>query len=421
MKTDDIYEKNLMVRHYAGSHAYGTNIATSDVDVRGIFCAEEIQVRAPFFPIRECKIQGEDTSFYELSNYCKLAADNNPNVLETLWVDESDIIETTPEYQLLRDNRDLFLCSKIAFTTTGYATAQLKRIKGRKKRATFLPELNKLCEVLRDAWQAHQINRDFIIAHCGEKVYGYFLENFNPEYSNDSVLQSEYTSVEKMLEDYKTYIPYESLNNICKPKQSEFVKMVQYFGETKMLKFNFYDWVEGHRLIPYGNDIYGIYEHTDFNLCNKCFELNNFFNDDRSNYKNPIMIVKFNDKQYQEARQNYRLFWEWYENRNDTRLEMEKKYSYDTKHAMHLVRLMRIGEEALVDHVYNVKREDAKELLDIRNGKWSYEKIIDYAEEKDEYIRGKLYKETTLRKLPDLEGISKVIIEIQNMFWNKEK
>lgn len=130
----ELIKDNLIAKHYAGSKAYGTNIATSDLDFRGIFVADPVNIRTPFFRVDEAKdTTEEDTVIYELTHYMKLALDNNPNVLETLFVDESDIVFDSPAYQHLRNHRQQFLSTKIAHTTTGYAYAQLNRIKRHSK------------------------------------------------------------------------------------------------------------------------------------------------------------------------------------------------------------------------------------------------------------------------------------------------
>lgn len=326
--------KNILVKHYAGSHAYGTNTETSDIDIRGIFCADPIQVRTPFYRVKEQKIEGEDTSFYELANYCKLAAENNPNILETLWVDWSDVMEVTPAYGKLRENRHLFMSSKLAFTTTGYATAQLKRIKSREKHASFLPDLNRLCELLLFCFEEGTINREWVINHCGEKVFNYFLEKYDINESDTiGEVEGSLLSVSHLVrytncED----LTYEALNVICKPKQTEFIKMVQNLMDEKVLKFDFYSWHQGYQLVPFGNDIFGIYQKEQKRTFTDTFEIIQFFgHDKREDYpkEDLLFIVKFNEKQYKEAQHSYKMFWNWYENRNETRLEMEKEFGFD--------------------------------------------------------------------------------------------
>ena len=130
----ELMRENMLVKHLAGSKAYGTNLPTSDTDYRGVFAADPINILTPFFNVREATdVDEEDTKLYELSHFMKLCVDCNPNVVETLWVDESDITFTTPAYEFLREHRADLLSAKIAFTTSGYALSQLKRIKGHNK------------------------------------------------------------------------------------------------------------------------------------------------------------------------------------------------------------------------------------------------------------------------------------------------
>lgn len=146
---------NMIVKHYAGSISYGTNLPTSDVDFRGIFVADPINLRTPFYRVEEVSdTTEEDTKLYELSQFMKLAIDCNPNVIETLWVDPSDIVVDTPAYQLLRSIAPALLTTKIAFTTSGYAMSQLKRIKGHNK---WLTQAQTAVEVLAASVKAGTI------------------------------------------------------------------------------------------------------------------------------------------------------------------------------------------------------------------------------------------------------------------------
>lgn len=93
----------------------------------------------------------------------------------------------------------------------------------------------------------------------------------------------------------------------------------------------------------------------------------------------------------------------------------------DFKHAMHLVRLLRMGIEALRDGEIIVKRPDAEELLNIRNGDWSYEQIVQYAEQVDDEIKNVWYKKTDLPKKPNLKKVAQLLMETQDMVWSGER
>jgi uncharacterized protein len=75
------------------------------------------------------------------------------------------------------------------------------------------------------------------------------------------------------------------------------------------------------------------------------------------------------------------------EGRNPARAALEAQFGYDTKHAMHLVRLQRMGIEALNGHGLIVTRPDRDELLAIRDGAWSYEELEAQAEQGDKLLR----------------------------------
>jgi uncharacterized protein len=65
----------------------------------------------------------------------------------------------------------------------------------------------------------------------------------------------------------------------------------------------------------------------------------------------------------------------WKTQRNPARAELERRHGYDTKHGMHLVRLMRMGLEALEHGDLQVRRPDAAELATIRNGALSFDEL----------------------------------------------
>lgn len=341
----ELMKDNMLVKHYAGSLSYGTNLPTSDVDFRGIFCGDPVNILTPFYTIRECDdANEEDTKLYELAHFFKLCLDCNPNIVETLWVDDSDITFRTPAYDMIREHRSDFLSSKIAFTTSGYAFAQLKRIKGHNK----------------------------------------WINNPQPALA---------------------------------PAPIDFVSLVQYFGADKMLKFHIEEWVNDHELIPYGSDVYGVVPAKGRKLYDRFGKLNTDWKGSREDLPPTVMIVKFNKAIFKEKLEKHGNYWTWKKNRNESRSELEEAHGYDTKHAMHLVRLLRMGEEALTTGQIIVKRPDAEELLAIRHGSMTYEEIVDYAEDMHDKIMNKHYKETVLPKKPDLKIVAQLLMDVQFKVW----
>ncbi len=73
--------------------------------------------------------------------------------------------------------------------------------------------------------------------------------------------------------------------------------------------------------------------------------------------------------------------------RNALRSELEARFGYDTKHAMHLIRLQRMGIEILRGHGVQVTRSDREELWAIRDGAWTFEELEAQAERGNAQLR----------------------------------
>jgi predicted nucleotidyltransferase len=269
----------------SGSHAYGLNTATSDEDFRGIFIGLPDNLLG-LFPVEHCEYGG-DYMVYELKKFISLAKDCNPNIIELLFMDESDVLFSTPYWEALRQNRELFLTRKAKWTFTGYATAQLKKIRGHKQ------------------WLV------------------------NPQ-------------------------PVEP------PLPAKYIK-------TKHIE--------------------GLGQHD-----------------------------VFDQVAYDQAHKTWKQYHEWKANRNEKRAALEEQFSFDTKHAMHLVRLLRMGREILSGEGVKVKRDDRDELLSIRNGEWSYEKLIEYTEATMQEIDA-IYESSPLPHSADIKRINDLMLSIYRDYW----
>ena len=86
------------------------------------------------------------------------------------------------------------------------------------------------------------------------------------------------------------------------------------------------------------------------------------------------------------------------------------------KHAMHLVRLFRMGTEILSgEGVQTYRTKDRQQLLDIRNGLYTFEQIFAMVEEEDKKIKYAL-KNSDLPLKADSEKIEKFVIDVHKNF-----
>jgi len=121
--------------------------------------------------------------------------------------------------------------------------------------------------------------------------------------------------------------------------------------------------------------------------------------------------IMMREKSYINSMNEWSAYQNWKQNRNKGRAKMEASFGYDGKHAQNLVRLLRIGLEILEKGELLVLRPDAKELLAIRNGAWTYEKLVKYAE-KCEQQAIDLYETSSLPKNPNRVFLDELCCEI---------
>ena len=134
-----------------GSVAYGVSSDNSDLDVYG-FCIPE---RSSVFPHTNGEIQGfgkqiqrfeqyqqhhiidpnalggkgqeYDFAIYGIVKYFQLCMDNNPNMIDSLFVPRRCILYSTQVGELVRENRKLFLHKGAWHKFKGYAYSQLHK------------------------------------------------------------------------------------------------------------------------------------------------------------------------------------------------------------------------------------------------------------------------------------------------------
>lgn len=136
----EMAEKNLIMKALVGSHLYGTETKDSDKDYVGIFIpdedyvlgtkrVEQVEIRTnPTDSGRRNTPLDVDTVIYSLPKFIHLAAGNNPNILELLFVPEKNLVFTSKYYEELRNAAHLFVSKKAKHTFCGYAYSQKQKL-----------------------------------------------------------------------------------------------------------------------------------------------------------------------------------------------------------------------------------------------------------------------------------------------------
>lgn len=336
----------VLMRH--GSHAYGTNTPTSDVDVKGVV----IEPRAVLMGFVQHFEQADkgfeplDCVIYGFRKIMKLAADNNPNCIELPFVDENDWIEVTPAWLRIVENRDLFLSQNAKHRFCGYAMAQLKRIRSHR-------------EWLLNPPKAPPTRSEFDL----------------PEFTSMSQEQR-------------------------KAAESQVAKQVEAW------RIDLADVEDGPRIAlleRYREALEEIAAYSGMAVEDAAAR--------KLGFSDNFMEYLQQERGYRSAMARWKSYQEWLANRNEKRSELERKFGYDTKHGMHLVRLMRMAREIIIGKGVIVKRPDAEELVAIRNGAMTFDQLMAWAEPREAEL-DELLKSTPLPKQPNRTRLDEICQEI---------
>ena len=133
---ENIKKNGLLLYEYVrGSHAYGLNIETSDIDTGGVFVLDKHDFYGlPCFQVDQVNDKKGDTVWYELTKYISLLCKGNPTMLESLFVDDKFIKYIDPLFSQIRNNRELFITQNCFNAFFGYATQQIKKARGLNKK-----------------------------------------------------------------------------------------------------------------------------------------------------------------------------------------------------------------------------------------------------------------------------------------------
>lgn len=128
LRTDKRLGKNIHLLGYGGSIAYGTNLPTSDIDIRGFATrsATDILTGRDFETV--CN-NATDTTIYSFDKLVSLLAECNPNCIEILGLRPDHYLYIDEVGQYLLDHKEIFLSKRCINTFGGYANQQLYRLK----------------------------------------------------------------------------------------------------------------------------------------------------------------------------------------------------------------------------------------------------------------------------------------------------
>lgn len=322
-----------------GSQAYGLANELSDVDVKGICIPprsvendlfhrfeqseNDVEIAEKYAHWKNPNNPKFESVIYSLRKFFLLASKVNPNIIELLFTDESSWLERSWASDFLIGKRDAFLSSKAKFTFSGYAFAQAAKIERHRKWIV----MGEVKEPSREEFGLPPIRPSGV-----EEVFGYVkskVEQWN--FNQFELEESDRADMKELIWDLVAQL------------------------SNKNVSWD--NWPDAYAA--------GVIHKMENEL----------------SLKEDVIRLINAERAYFKAKNTYQSWIRWKKERNPARRELEVKSGYDTKHASHLVRLMRMGYEILTEGKVIVKRPDADELLAIKNGAWTYDRVMEYKED----------------------------------------
>lgn len=351
--------KKLLFKAIVGSQSYGLETPTSDIDIKGVYIQDrdDLLVDGKYEPHYEVN---KDETYYELRNFLKLLSVGNPTAIELLFTPIDCILETTSEFNILRDNRSLFVTKKLYNSYGGYAAAQLKKAKGLDKKFN---------------WEKSRIERKDILDFCTvlgrnegkSQKLNTFLEEWGIHQKEIGL-----TKVDGFRDTYKLYIT---------PNPA--TQGVVYRGVMK----------------EDSNEV-------------RVSEIPKKYAD------NWMGSLYFNREAYSTHCKDYKSYKKWEEERNESRYkESREGQLYDSKNIMHTARLVMTIEKIHEVGTLNLDMSEHKtELLAIKHGKVNLEAIFAALNNRVKRL-DLLKKESTLNEEVDMELVNDLELYIRNSVY----
>lgn len=346
-----------------GSHAYGTNIESSDIDYAGVFIQSLDDILGLKYK-EQINDDNNDIVIYEIRRFLQLLASNNPTVLELLNTPEDCVIYKHPVFDKVLKNRESFITKVCAKSFGGYAKQQISKAKGQDKKQN---------------WEKDKVTRktplDFCYIHRGEKSIPLV------DFMDEKKMDQKFCGLSNVPHSRDTYALFYDF----KEEETD--------GEIKNLGFKGIAFEDSNQV-----------------------RLSSIPIDTPKNYF--IGHISYNKDGYSQHCKDYLSYQEWLENRNEARWVDVQSHGQkiDGKNMMHCKRLMEMAKEIGQGKGIIVRRPNASELIAIRKGEVDLQTLIDSVENEIKEI-DMIFENSNLPEKIDENFVNKMIVEIRKQIY----
>ena len=377
-----------------GSHAYGTNVETSDTDYGGVYI-QNIDDILGFGYKDQINDDKNDIVIYEIKRFLELVSSNNPNILELLNTPEDCILYKHPIFDEVIKNKDKFISKICGKSFGGYSTAQIKKSKGQNKKQN---------------WEKDKVTRkdvlDFVYVIEGEKSIPWKVWNETKGYEDRFC---GVCNVPNARDVYAVYYDDEARSLFSTKLTS---KMRSYVFESRLYK----DENGDLKSKPLSLGYKGLVKTGEGN---NVAESNALRLSSIPKGETPICNIVYNKDGYSEHCKDFKSYEDWLSNKNESRWVDVKSHDQkiDGKNLMHCKRLIQMSREIAEGKGINVRRSDAEYLISIRKGEIDLETLINEVEKEIVEI-DELFANSNLPDKVDENFVNELLIKIRKNIYN---
>ena len=374
----------LVVR---GSHAYGTNVETSDTDYAGVFIQSIDDILGLGYK-EQINDDKNDIVLYEIKRFLDLLSSNNPNILELLNTPEDCIIYKHPVFEEVLKNREKFITKICAKSFGGYGKMQIQKAKGQNKKQN---------------WEKDKVTRkdvlDFVYVIDGSKSITW------KKWNSDKGFEEKFCGVVNVPNAKDVYAVY--YDGLARNMFSEDANETDRENLKRFTKESGKPMGFGYKGLVKTGEGQNVAESNALRLSSI------------PKGEEPICNIIYNKDGYSEHCKDFKSYEDWLANKNEARWVDVKSHGQkiDGKNMMHSKRLMSMAREIAEGKGINVRRDDAEYLISIRRGEIDLQTLIDEVEKEIVEI-DELFNNSDLPENVKQKFVDELLIKIRKTIYN---
>jgi len=344
----------IIFKCITGSFAHGTYIeGKSDIDYKSIYIQDSDEILSNNY-IPQIDITNDDV-IWEVQKFIELLSDGKTSSLEILFSPSDCILETSPQFNLIYENKEKFLTKKCGKSFANYGLSQIKKASATGKKFN-----------IEDSKMVHKTPFDFTYYYDNGKVF--LLRDY---LSSNNLTQDKcgLVRLDHMKDCYALYYDYNNVGyrGIIGDKSNEIRLSAIPKGETPLL------------IMYYNVEAYSKYMK------------------EYKEYKE--WLENRNPNRYVDVINHGQIG-------GGSRI--------DGKNMLHCVRLLGIAREIAETGTFSVRRPNVDYLLDIRHGKVQLPNILEYANSEIAGLE-KLFDKSSLPDAVDPQFVKELLLKIRKM------